>query len=87
MISDYHDHDGDAQDDDDSKLVSNIKIMHYDDVEDLAAANSHGIYSEGAQDIIPDMPELRALNQAAAKEKKEEQAKQQAMKKAQTQQK
>ena len=70
-IEDYHDHDGDAQDDDDSKLVANIKIFHYDDVADLASANSHGIYSPDALAIVPEMPELKALNQAAMKQKEE----------------
>ena len=69
-LSDYHDHDGDAQDDDDTKLVSNIKIYHYDDVADLASANSNGIYSADAlTKIVPEMPELKALHEIAEKEK------------------
>ena len=70
-LSDYHDHDGDAQDDDDAKMLANIKINKYEDVPDIAEANSHGIYSDDAMKMVPDMPELRALDQTAIKEKQQ----------------
>ena len=70
-LVDYHDHDGDAQDDDDAKMLANIKINKYEDVPDIAEANSHGIYSDDAMKIVPDMPELKALHQVAEKEKLE----------------
>ena len=73
-LSDYHDHDGDAQDDDDAKMLANIKINKYDDVPDIAEANSHGIYSDDAMKIVPEMPELKALHQQAEKEKQEAEA-------------
>ena len=70
-LSDYHDHDGDAQDDDDAKMLANIRINKYEDVPDIAEANSHGIYSDDAMKMVPDMPELRALDQTAIKEKQQ----------------
>ena len=74
-LGDYHDHDGDLQDDDDNMMVKRLQIHNYDDVPDLAEANSHGIYSPDVEAIVPDMPELAALNQAkqeAAKKAQEE---------------